>query len=144
MEGIKKKDTVISLARAQISTACSQVLTDERREAEERERRERQELGIDVSTRLKYAVFKGRVRVDKMKLNDFLAMELDGRGTLGANEDLLLEEFFKDPKKYIEDAEYWAKYRHPIVTRGWRGLYGMKWIWKRMYAGLTKMVWKIY
>ncbi|KAF8278490.1 putative retrotransposon hot spot (RHS) protein [Trypanosoma cruzi] len=100
----ERKDTVTPLARAQISTACSQVLRDERWKAEERERRERQELGIDVFTRLKYAVFKGRVRVDKMKLNDFLAMELDGRGALRANRDVLLEEFFKNPKKYICDA----------------------------------------
>ncbi|PWU86541.1 putative retrotransposon hot spot protein (RHS,) [Trypanosoma cruzi] len=141
---LKKKDTVIPLARVQISTACSQVLRDERWKAEERERRERQELGIDVSTWIKYAVFKGGVRFMDMQLNDFLTMELDGKGTLGANRDLLLEEFFKDPKKYIEDAEYWAKYRHRIVTRGWRGLYGMKWIWKRMYAGFTRKVWKIY
>ncbi|EKG02168.1 retrotransposon hot spot (RHS) protein, putative, partial [Trypanosoma cruzi] len=32
-------------------------------------------------------------------------MELDGRGALDANRDVLLEEFFKDPKKYICDAE---------------------------------------
>ncbi|PWU85148.1 putative retrotransposon hot spot protein (RHS,) [Trypanosoma cruzi] len=31
-------------------------------------------------------------------------MELDGRGALDANRDVLLEEFFKDPKKYICDA----------------------------------------
>ncbi|RNF05497.1 retrotransposon hot spot (RHS) protein [Trypanosoma cruzi] len=118
----KRKDTVTPLARAQISTACSQVLRDERRKAEERERRERQELGIDVSTRLKYAVFKGRVRVDKMKLNDFLAMELDGRGTLRANRDVLLEEFSRTPRSIFAMREYWTKCRHPIVTRGWRGL----------------------
>ncbi|ESS60966.1 putative retrotransposon hot spot (RHS) protein [Trypanosoma cruzi] len=100
----EKKDTVIPLARAQINKAYSYVLREERRKAEERERRERQELGIDVSTRIKYAVFKGRVRVDKMKLNDFLTMELDGRGALDANRDVLLEAFFKDPKKYICDA----------------------------------------
>ncbi|EKG00669.1 retrotransposon hot spot (RHS) protein, putative, partial [Trypanosoma cruzi] len=100
----EKKDTVIPLARAQINKAYSYVLRDERWKAEERERRERQELGIDVSTRIKYAVFKGRVRVDKMKLNDFLTMELDGRGALDANRDVLLEAFFKDPTKYICDA----------------------------------------
>ncbi|EKF98109.1 retrotransposon hot spot (RHS) protein, putative [Trypanosoma cruzi] len=100
----EKKDTVIPLARAQINKAYSYVLREERRKAEERERRERQELGIDVSTRIKYAVFKGRVRVDKMKLNDFLTMELDGRGALDANRDVLLEAFFKDPTKYICDA----------------------------------------
>ncbi|PWV05590.1 putative retrotransposon hot spot protein (RHS) [Trypanosoma cruzi] len=100
----ERKDTVIPLARAQINTAYSYVLRVERREAEERERRERQKLGIDVSTRIKYAVFKGRVCVDKMKLNDFLAMELDGRGALDANRDVLLEGFFEDHKKYICDA----------------------------------------
>ncbi|RNF01349.1 putative retrotransposon hot spot (RHS) protein [Trypanosoma cruzi] len=100
----KRKDAVIPLARAQINTAYSQVLREERRKAEEKARRERQELGINVSTGIKYAVFKGRVRVDKMKLNDFLTMELDGRGALDANEDVLLEAFFKDPKKYICDA----------------------------------------
>ncbi|RNC52627.1 retrotransposon hot spot (RHS) protein [Trypanosoma cruzi] len=98
-----RKDTVISLARAQINTAYSYVLREERRKEEERERRERQELGIDVSTRIKDVLFKGRVCVDKMKLNDFLAMELDGRGALDANRDVLLEEFFKNPKKYIRD-----------------------------------------
>ncbi|RNC53803.1 putative retrotransposon hot spot (RHS) protein, partial [Trypanosoma cruzi] len=61
-------------------------------------------LGIDVSTGINYAVFKGRVHVDEMKLNDFLTMELDGRGALDANRDVLLKEFFKNPKKYICDA----------------------------------------
>ncbi|RNC41502.1 putative retrotransposon hot spot (RHS) protein, partial [Trypanosoma cruzi] len=100
----KKKDTVIPLAKTQINTAYSHVLREARRKAEEKARRERQSLGIDVSTGIKYAVFKGRVRVDKMKLNDFLEMELDGRGALDANRDVLLEEFFKGPKKYICDA----------------------------------------
>ncbi|EKF98789.1 retrotransposon hot spot (RHS) protein, putative, partial [Trypanosoma cruzi] len=49
----KKKDTVIPLARAQINKAYSQILRVERREAEEEARRERKQLGIDVSTRLK-------------------------------------------------------------------------------------------
>ncbi|PWV00928.1 putative retrotransposon hot spot protein (RHS) [Trypanosoma cruzi] len=117
----ERKDTVISLARAQINTAHSYVLREERRKAEERERQERQELGIDVSTRIKYAVFKGRVRVDKMRLNDFLTMELDGRGALDANRDVLLEEFFKDPKKYICDAgvlnEIQASDRYKMMER---------------------------
>ncbi|PWU86511.1 putative retrotransposon hot spot protein (RHS,) [Trypanosoma cruzi] len=101
----EEKDTVTPLARAQINTAYSYVLREARRKAEERARRERQELEIDVSTGIKDAVFKGRVRVDKMKLNDFLTMELDGRGALDANEDVLLREFFEDPTKYICDAE---------------------------------------
>ncbi|KAF5224430.1 hypothetical protein ECC02_002373 [Trypanosoma cruzi] len=120
----ERKDTVISLARAQINTAHSYVLREKRRKAEERERQERQELGIDVSTRIKYAVFKGRVRVDKMKLNNFLTMELDGRGALDANRDVLLEEFFKDPEKYICDAgvlnEIQASDRYKMMERAVR------------------------
>ncbi|PWV04258.1 putative retrotransposon hot spot protein (RHS) [Trypanosoma cruzi] len=100
----KKKDTVTPLARSQINKAYSQILREERREAEEKARRERKQLGIDVSTWIKAAVLKGRVRVNKMRLNDFLTMELDGRGALDANQDVLLEEFFKDPEKYICDA----------------------------------------
>ncbi|PWV20822.1 putative retrotransposon hot spot protein [Trypanosoma cruzi] len=38
-----------------------------------------------------------------MRLNDFLARELDGRGVVDANRDVLPEEFFKDPNKYIRD-----------------------------------------
>ncbi|EKF98093.1 retrotransposon hot spot (RHS) protein, putative, partial [Trypanosoma cruzi] len=38
-----------------------------------------------------------------MKLNDFLTMEPDGRGVVATNRDVLLEEFFKDPTKYIRD-----------------------------------------
>ncbi|PWV04092.1 putative retrotransposon hot spot protein (RHS) [Trypanosoma cruzi] len=38
-----------------------------------------------------------------MKLNDFLTRELDGRGVVDTNRDVLLEEFFKDPTKYIRD-----------------------------------------
>ncbi|PWV01686.1 putative retrotransposon hot spot protein (RHS) [Trypanosoma cruzi] len=122
----ERKDTVISLARAQINTAHSYVVREERRKAEERERRERQELGIDVSTRIKYAVFKGRVRVDKMKQNDFLTMELDGRGVVNTNRDVLLEEFFKDPKKYICDAgvlnEIQASLAQPATSTWCQGL----------------------
>ncbi|RNC39245.1 putative retrotransposon hot spot (RHS) protein [Trypanosoma cruzi] len=100
----ERKDTVIPLARAKINKVYSQILREERREAEEKARRKRQELGIDVSTWIKDTVLEGRVRVNKMRLNDFLTMELDGRGALDANRDVLLEEFFKDPKKYICDA----------------------------------------
>ncbi|RNC54119.1 retrotransposon hot spot (RHS) protein, partial [Trypanosoma cruzi] len=103
---LKEKDTVTPLARAQINTAYSYLLREKRWKAEERERRERQELGIDVPTRIKYAVFKGRVRVNKMKLNDFLAMELDGRGARDTNRDFLLEEFLRTPRNTLKMREY--------------------------------------
>ncbi|PWV04095.1 putative retrotransposon hot spot protein (RHS) [Trypanosoma cruzi] len=38
-----------------------------------------------------------------MRPNDFLTRELDGRGVVDTNRDVLLEEFFKDPTKYIRD-----------------------------------------
>ncbi|EAN83472.1 retrotransposon hot spot (RHS) protein [Trypanosoma cruzi] len=39
-----------------------------------------------------------------MKLNDFLTMELGGRGVVDTNRSVLLEELLKDPTKYIHDA----------------------------------------
>ncbi|RNC51965.1 retrotransposon hot spot protein (RHS) [Trypanosoma cruzi] len=53
---------------------------------------------------IKDAVFEGRVHVNKMELNDFLAIELDGRGAVDANRNVLQEEFFEGLKKYICDA----------------------------------------
>ncbi|EKF29819.1 retrotransposon hot spot (RHS) protein, putative [Trypanosoma cruzi marinkellei] len=98
------KGMVNAFARAQINATLSQVLREERRKAEEREMRERQELGIDVSTTIKDALFKGRVCVNKMKLNDFLAMELDGRGVVDTNRDVILKAFVNESSKYICDA----------------------------------------
>ncbi|RNC36914.1 retrotransposon hot spot (RHS) protein [Trypanosoma cruzi] len=94
---LKEKDTVTPLARAQINTAYSYLLRVERQVEEERERRERQEPGVTIHTRTDDAVFEGRSRVKEMKLNDFITMELDGRGALDANRDLLLDELLKEP-----------------------------------------------
>ncbi|PWV08068.1 putative retrotransposon hot spot protein (RHS) [Trypanosoma cruzi] len=139
----ERKDTVTPLARTQINKAYSYVLREERREAEERERRERQELGIDISTRINYAVLKGRVRVDEMKLNDFLTTELDGRGVVNTNRDVLLEEFFKDPKKYICDAgvlnEIQASDRYKMMERAVRDEMD-----KKLQTSFTRKVWTIY
>ncbi|EKF99585.1 retrotransposon hot spot (RHS) protein, putative, partial [Trypanosoma cruzi] len=53
-----------------------------------------------MSSTVKDILLEGSTNRTEMKLNYFLAMELDGRGALRANRDVLLEEFFKDPKKY--------------------------------------------
>ncbi|PWV21114.1 putative retrotransposon hot spot (RHS) protein [Trypanosoma cruzi] len=74
------KDTVTPLARGKLNAALIQILT-ERREAK---------MKFTLSTTIEDVLFKGKTRVNKMKLNDFLTMELDGRGTLGANRDVLL------------------------------------------------------
>ncbi|RNC46434.1 putative retrotransposon hot spot (RHS) protein, partial [Trypanosoma cruzi] len=80
----------------------AQVLTEARREAEER-LRGTQEMKFIISTNIEEVLFKGRVRVDKMRLNDFLTRELDGRGIVATTRDVLLEEVFRDPTKYIRD-----------------------------------------
>ncbi|KAF5215099.1 hypothetical protein ECC02_012234 [Trypanosoma cruzi] len=94
------KDTITPFPRAKLNAVLTQVLREARREAEERRRRA-QEMKFTISTTIEDVLFKGGVRVKEKKLNDFLTMELDGRGIVATNRDVLLEEFFKDPKKYI-------------------------------------------
>ncbi|EKF99622.1 retrotransposon hot spot (RHS) protein, putative, partial [Trypanosoma cruzi] len=98
------KDTVTPLARRNLKRALTQVLREERREEVERARREGQ-VGFTLTTTIEGVLFKGRARVIDIKLNDFLTMELDGRGILRANQNVLLRDFFKEPASYIRDAE---------------------------------------
>ncbi|KAF5219817.1 retrotransposon hot spot (RHS) protein [Trypanosoma cruzi] len=99
---MKEKDTITPLARGTPNGVLTQVLREARREAEERLRRT-QEMKFTISTNIEDVLFKGRVCFNEMKLNDFLTRELDGRGIVDTNRDVLLEEFFKDPTKYIRD-----------------------------------------
>ncbi|ESS58663.1 retrotransposon hot spot protein (RHS) [Trypanosoma cruzi Dm28c] len=99
---MKEKDTITLFARGTPNGVLAQVLTEARREAEERLRRS-QEMNFTISTNIEDVLFKGRVRVNEMKLNDFLTRELDGRGAVATNRNVLPEEFFKDPTKYIRD-----------------------------------------
>ncbi|PWU93100.1 putative retrotransposon hot spot (RHS) protein [Trypanosoma cruzi] len=98
----ERKDTITPLAKAKLNAALTQILTEEKREEEERLRRA-QEMKFTISTTIEDVLFKGRVRVNEMKLNDFLTRELDGRGIVATNRDVLLKEFFKDPKNYIRN-----------------------------------------
>ncbi|EKF31040.1 retrotransposon hot spot (RHS) protein, putative [Trypanosoma cruzi marinkellei] len=66
--------------------------------------RREQQVGYTVTTTIKVVLFRGGVRGNKLKLNDFLTMELDGRGAMDANRDVLLEAFFKHSEKYLCDA----------------------------------------
>ncbi|PWV00995.1 putative retrotransposon hot spot protein (RHS,) [Trypanosoma cruzi] len=100
--GTKEKDTITPFARGTPNGVPTQVLTEARREAAERLRRT-EEMKFTISANIEDVLFKGRVRVNEMKLNDFLTRELDGRGIADTNRDVLLEEFFKDPTKYIRD-----------------------------------------
>ncbi|EKF98861.1 retrotransposon hot spot (RHS) protein, putative, partial [Trypanosoma cruzi] len=73
------KDTVAPLARRKLNGVLTQLLREERREEVERARREGQ-VGFTLTTTIRDVLFKGRVRVIDIKLNDFLTLELDGRG----------------------------------------------------------------
>ncbi|PWU96467.1 putative retrotransposon hot spot protein (RHS) [Trypanosoma cruzi] len=99
---MKEKDTITPLARGKPNGVLTQVLTEARREAEGR-LRGTQEMKFAISSNIEDVLFKGRVRVNEMKLSDFLTRELDGRGIVDTNRDVLPEEFFKDPTKYIRD-----------------------------------------
>ncbi|PWU85702.1 putative retrotransposon hot spot protein (RHS) [Trypanosoma cruzi] len=101
---MKEKDTITPLARGKPNGVLTQVLTEARREAEER-LRGTQEMKFTISTNIEEVLFKGRVCVNEKKLNDFLTREPDGGGIVDTNRDVMLEEFFKDPTKYIHDAE---------------------------------------
>ncbi|EKG06703.1 retrotransposon hot spot (RHS) protein, putative [Trypanosoma cruzi] len=98
------KDTVTPLAREKLKEVLTQVLTEERREAEEKARREQQQIIFNLSAKIEDLLLKGRVRVMDIKLNDFLTLELDGRGILRANRNVLLRDFFINPTSHIRDA----------------------------------------
>ncbi|PWU87584.1 putative retrotransposon hot spot protein (RHS,) [Trypanosoma cruzi] len=99
---MKEKDTITPLARGKPNGALTQVPTEARREAEGR-LRGTQGMKFTISTNIEDVLFKGRVRVNEMRLNDFLTREPDGGGIVDTNRDVLLEEFFKDPTKYIRN-----------------------------------------
>ncbi|PWV04341.1 putative retrotransposon hot spot protein (RHS) [Trypanosoma cruzi] len=93
----ERKHTITPLAGGKPNGVLTQVLTEARREAEERLRRT-QEMKFIISTNIEEALFKGRVCVNEMRLNGFLTMEPDGRGIVDTNRDVLLEEFFRTPR----------------------------------------------
>ncbi|EAN90961.1 putative retrotransposon hot spot (RHS) protein [Trypanosoma cruzi] len=104
------KDTVTPLARGKLNAVLTQVQR-ESREAEERLRREEeerrrraQEMKFTISTTIEDVLFRGEFRYKEMKLNDFLTMEFGGEGVVATNRSVLLEEFFREPTKYIHDA----------------------------------------
>ncbi|RNC36382.1 retrotransposon hot spot (RHS) protein [Trypanosoma cruzi] len=99
---MNEKDTITPLARGTPNGVLTQVLTEARREAEER-LRQTQEMKFTISTNIEEVLFKGRARVNEMRLSDFLTRELDGRDIVDTNRDVMLEEFFKDPTRYIRD-----------------------------------------
>ncbi|RNF09833.1 retrotransposon hot spot (RHS) protein [Trypanosoma cruzi] len=88
----------------EVETQIIEAEERQRREAEERRRRA-QEMKFTISTTIEDVLFKGEFRYKEKKLNDFLLMRFGGRGVVATNRDILLEEFFKEPARYIHDAE---------------------------------------
>ncbi|KAF5214468.1 hypothetical protein ECC02_012928 [Trypanosoma cruzi] len=88
------KDTITPFPKAKLNRVFTKVQTEERLIRA-------QEMKFTFSTTIEEVLFKGGVRVKEKKLNDFLTMELGGRGVVATNRSVLLKEFFKDPKKYI-------------------------------------------
>ncbi|PWV06840.1 putative retrotransposon hot spot protein (RHS) [Trypanosoma cruzi] len=98
-----RKDTVTLLAREKLDEVLTQVLKEKMLEASGKAWEQR-ELEFNVTTNIEDVLFNGSPRFTEIKLNDFLAFELYGRGILRANRNVLLKEFFREPSKYICDA----------------------------------------
>ncbi|PWU89944.1 putative retrotransposon hot spot protein (RHS) [Trypanosoma cruzi] len=65
---------------------------------------QQRELEFTIPTNIEDVLFNGRPCFMEIKLDDFLALKLYGRGILRANRKVLLKEFFREPSKYIRDA----------------------------------------
>ncbi|EKF99754.1 retrotransposon hot spot (RHS) protein, putative, partial [Trypanosoma cruzi] len=103
----ERKDTITPFPRGKLKGVLTQVQR-ERREAEERLRREEEErrrraqkMKFTISTNIEDVLFKGEFRYREMELNDFLLLRFGGKGVMDANRSVLLEEFFKEPARYI-------------------------------------------
>ncbi|RNC34296.1 retrotransposon hot spot (RHS) protein [Trypanosoma cruzi] len=108
------KDTVAPLANEKLNRVLTQVLREERREEVERARREKQ-VELTLITTIEDVLFKGRVRFMDIKLNDFLTLEMEGRGVLHANRNVLLRDFFSDPTRYIPDAGVLVEVQKKVI-----------------------------
>ncbi|PWU97884.1 putative retrotransposon hot spot protein (RHS) [Trypanosoma cruzi] len=100
---MKEKHTITPLARRTPNGVLTQVPTEARREAEERLRPNARNEILPFPVISKRYCLKEGFAVNKMRLNDFLTRELDGRGVVDTNRDAMLEEFFRDPTRYIRD-----------------------------------------
>ncbi|PWU85506.1 putative retrotransposon hot spot (RHS) protein [Trypanosoma cruzi] len=106
----ERKDTITPLARGKLKGVLTQVQresleAEERLIREEEERRRRaQKMKFTISANIEDVLFRGEFRYREMKLNDFLTLRFGGKGVVATNRSVLLEEFFKEPARYIRDA----------------------------------------
>ncbi|EKG01150.1 retrotransposon hot spot (RHS) protein, putative [Trypanosoma cruzi] len=61
-------------------------------------------MKFTISANIEDVLFRGEFRYREMELNDFLLLRFGGKGVVDTNRSVLLEEFFKDPARYIRDA----------------------------------------
>ncbi|EKF99621.1 retrotransposon hot spot (RHS) protein, putative [Trypanosoma cruzi] len=61
-------------------------------------------MKFTISTNIEDVLFRGEFRYREMELNDFLLLRFGGKDVVATNRSVLLEEFFKDPARYIRDA----------------------------------------
>ncbi|ESS62716.1 retrotransposon hot spot (RHS) protein [Trypanosoma cruzi Dm28c] len=61
-------------------------------------------MKFTISTNIEDVLFRGEFRYREMELNDFLLLRFGGKGVVATNRSVLLEEFFKEPARYIRDA----------------------------------------
>ncbi|EKG00280.1 retrotransposon hot spot (RHS) protein, putative, partial [Trypanosoma cruzi] len=106
----ERKDTITPLARGKLNGVLTEVETqiieaEERLIREEEERRRRaQKMKFTISANIEDVLFRGEFRYREMELNDFLLLRFGGKGVVATNRSVLLEEFFKEPARYIRDA----------------------------------------
>ncbi|RNF05571.1 putative retrotransposon hot spot (RHS) protein [Trypanosoma cruzi] len=106
----ERKDTITPFPRGKLNAVLSQIQresceAEERLIREEEERRRRaQKMKFTISANIEDVLFRGEFRYREMELNDFLLLRFGGKGVVDTNRSVLLEEFFKDPARYIRDA----------------------------------------
>ncbi|PWU84803.1 putative retrotransposon hot spot (RHS) protein [Trypanosoma cruzi] len=61
-------------------------------------------MKFTISANIEDVLFRGEFRYREMKPTDFLLLRFGGKGVVATNRSVLLEEFFKDPARYIRDA----------------------------------------
>ncbi|PWU83710.1 putative retrotransposon hot spot protein (RHS) [Trypanosoma cruzi] len=105
VRGYEIKDTITPLARGKPNGVLTQVLTEARREAEEGLRRT-QEMKFTISTNIEEVLFKGRARVNEMRLNDFLTRELGGRALWTPIGVFCWRSFLRNPRGISTMREY--------------------------------------
>ncbi|RNC43675.1 retrotransposon hot spot (RHS) protein [Trypanosoma cruzi] len=78
---------------------------------------ERQRPQWTISSTVKEILLEGNTGMAKMWLSEFLRSNLDEEWVVDTNENVTMQEFvLRIPRVISAMREYWAKYRHQIIT----------------------------